>query len=58
MQAFLWTMLGLLAMANLGRVFWLVRGEFPPRTPGWTAVDLIGDLALMGWVIALLARGA
>ncbi|CAN7365362.1 hypothetical protein LJR074_002158 [Acidovorax sp. LjRoot74] len=55
MATFLWFLIGLLAFENLGRIFWLAKGEYPARHPGQIAVDLVFGLCLIGGIGYLLA---
>lgn len=55
MRAFLWTIAVLFAFSALGRAFWLSIGRFPDRSTVGALFELILEVALLCWVIALLA---
>ncbi len=52
--AFLITMATLMILGFFGRLIWLVKGEFPLRTPNECALDLVLNVALAFWAIYLL----
>ena len=54
MTYFLWTMLILFCLNAIARASWIKTGIFPPRTPGYAAIDLIADVAFAAWAIWLL----
>lgn len=58
MNTFLWLLFWLLVLENIGRIVWLTSGRIPARTPGQVAIDLVLSIALLCWVISLLAKGA
>ena len=55
MRAFLWTIAVLFAFSAFGRAFWLSVGRFPDRSKAGSLFELILEVALLCWVIALLA---
>lgn len=51
-------MLILFCLNAIARVNWIKTGVFPPRTPGYAAIDLIADVAFVAWALWLLFGGA
>jgi hypothetical protein len=56
MNAFLWTMLIFTALEVIGKVDWLSSKHIPARTAGETALGVCIDVALIAWIVWLLAK--
>lgn len=54
MNAFLWTVIAILSVEALGKLYWLATGEFPDRKPAVIAFDVIACVALLIWAVVLL----
>ena len=55
MKFFLWTMIVLLILETLVKLYWLARGDIPDRKPAVVALDVIGGVVLIVWAVVLLA---
>lgn len=54
MTTFLWTLIALLSLEVVGKLYWLGSGDLPERTPAVIALDVIGCVALIVWAVYLL----
>jgi hypothetical protein len=58
MRAYIWTIAVFTVLSMLGRLVWLAKGQFPPRSRGMEAANVATDLALVIWAAVLLANAA
>jgi hypothetical protein len=58
MRTFIWTIAALTVLSMLGRLAWLAKGQFPPRSRGMEAANVAVDLGLVVWAAVLLANAA
>jgi hypothetical protein len=57
MGLFLWVLIALLALASIGKLIWLAKGDLPRRNPRQEACDVFINAALIAWAVYLLAKG-
>jgi len=56
MNAYLYTIATILAVAACGKLIWLAKGEFPARNPAHEACDVVINLVLAGIAIYLAMK--
>lgn len=54
MNAFLWTMVAILSIEVLSKLYWLALGDIPDRTPDMVAFEVIACVMLLIWIVCLL----
>jgi hypothetical protein len=58
MRTFVWTIAALTLVGVLGRLIWLAKGQFPPRSRGVEAANVAVNIGLLIWAVAVLANDA
>lgn len=58
MKAFIWLSLFWVSISLVAKTSWMGNpASIPQRTPKTLAFDVVTDVALLVWIVVLLARG-